>query len=248
MTSKAVLWMKYLSIAFNLLTTLPVRAPADWRAGDSGRAAGWYPFVGLVLGILVAAAYTLLGLYFSPFVTAALALTLWVILTGGLHLDGLADCCDGLFHASDSQKRLEIMKDSRMGAFGGIGLTLALILKVSALASLPTERAVPVILLAATLGRWFIILAGFQPLARPGGMGADFSSGLRKSALVWGGLIPLALAIFLGVQGILALGLTSLGVFFILRFARARIGGITGDVFGLVVEVAEIITLVTLTA
>jgi adenosylcobinamide-GDP ribazoletransferase len=165
-----------------------------------------------------------------------------------LHLDGLADCCDGLLHASNPERRLEIMKDSRMGAFGGIGLTLALILKVSALASLPTEKAVPVILLAASLGRWFIILAGFQPLARPGGMGAGFSSGLRKSALFWGGLIPLALTIFLGVPGILALGLSYLGVFFILRFSRVRIGGITGDVFGLVVEAAEIITLVTLSA
>jgi len=240
--------MKYLSIAFNLLTTLPVRAPADWQPGDSGRAAGWYPFVGLALGALVAAVYVFAGLLFPPLVAAMLALAAWVILTGGLHLDGLADCCDGLFHTSDPVRRLEIMKDSRMGAFGGIGLILALMMKGSALASLPTEQAVPVILLAATLGRWFIILAGFQPLARTGGMGADFSSGLKKSSLFWGGLIPLALAIYLGVQGILVLGITSLGVFFILRFARARIGGITGDVFGLIVEAAEIITLVTLTA
>lgn len=240
--------MKYLSIAFNLLTTLPVRAPADWQPGDSGRAAGWYPFVGLVLGALVALAFTLLGLRFTPLLTGALALTLWVMLTGGLHLDGLADCCDGLFHASSPERRLEIMKDSRMGAFGGMGLALALILKASALASLPTERAVPVILLSASLARWFLIFAGFQPLARAGGMGADFASGLRKSALLLGGVIPLSLAIALGVQGIIALGLTLLAVFLVLRFARARIGGITGDVFGLVVEAAEIITLVTLTA
>ncbi len=240
--------MKYLSIAFNLLTTLPVRAPADWQTGDSGRAAGWYPFVGLVLGVLVAVVYVLSGLYFPQIITAMLALAAWVLLTGGLHLDGLADCCDGLFHASDRARRLEIMKDSRMGAFGGIGLILALMMKVAALASLPTVKAVPVILLAATLGRWFIILAGFQPLARPGGMGADFSAGLRKSALIWGGIIPLGLAIFIGGQGILALGITALGVFLILRFALARIGGITGDVFGLIVEAAEIITLVTLTA
>ena len=84
--------MKYLSIAFNLLTTLPVRAPADWQPGDSGRAAGWYPFVGLVIGGLAASAYSMLSLYFSPLLTAALTLTLWVILTGGLNLDGLADC------------------------------------------------------------------------------------------------------------------------------------------------------------
>jgi adenosylcobinamide-GDP ribazoletransferase len=241
--------MKYLSIAFNLLTTLPVRAPTDWNPGDSGRAAGWYPFVGLVLGALVAVSYTLLGSYFSPLLTAALALTLWVILTGGLHLDGLADCCDGLLHASHPERRLEIMKDSRMGAFGGIGLILALLLKAAAIASLSTERAVPVILLAASLGRWFAILAGFQPPARPGGKVPAAPAGMgADSALIWGGLIPLVLTIYLGMQGIIALGLTLLGIFLLLRFARARIGGVTGDVFGMVVEVAEIITLVTLSA
>jgi adenosylcobinamide-GDP ribazoletransferase len=239
--------MKYLSIAFHLLTTLPVRAPNEWKPGDSGRAAGWYPFVGLIIGALVAAAYLVLGLRFSSLVTAALSLTLWVILTGGLHLDGLADCCDGLLHASNPERRLEIMKDSRMGAFGGIGLFLALILKVSALTSLPTDEAVPVILFAASLARWFIILAGFQPLARPGGMGADFASGLKKSGLVWGGLIPLAMAFYLGMQGIIAIGITSLSILLVLRFARARIGGVTGDVFGLVVEAAEILTLIVLT-
>lgn len=239
--------MKYLSIAFNLLTTLPVRAPMDWKPGDSGRAAGWYPFVGLVLGALVSTAYVLSGLFFPLLVSAILTLIVWVMLTGGLHLDGLTDCCDGLFHPSDPQRRLEIMKDSRMGAFGGIGLILTLMLKAAALASLPNGRAVPAILLAASLGRWFVLLAGLQPLARPGGMGADFASGLRKSALGWGALIPLGLAIVLGMKGILALGLTFLGVFLILRIARARIGGITGDVFGLVVEAAEMIALVTLT-
>jgi adenosylcobinamide-GDP ribazoletransferase len=240
--------MKYLSIAFNLLTTLPIPAPKDWQPGDSGRAAGWYPFVGFVIGVFVLFAYDYFDKYFSWLLTPALSLTLWVILTGGLHLDGLADCCDGLLHASNAERRLEIMKDSRMGAFGGIGLILALLIKVSALASLPAARVFPAILLSASLARWCIILAGFQPLARAGGMGADFQSGLRKSALIWGGIIPLALVIMLELPGVLALGFTLLGTFLLLRFARARIGGVTGDVFGLVVEVSEIITLVVLTA
>jgi len=240
--------MKYLTIAFHLLTTLPVRAPRNWGSGDSGRAASWYPFVGLVLGGLVAGVYFLSGSFFSPLVTGALSLTAWVALTGGLHLDGLADCCDGLLHASSPERRLEIMKDSRLGAFGGIGLMLVLILKVSALASLPSDRAIPVILLAASLGRWSILPAGFQPLASPGGMGADFASGLQRSSLVWGVLIPLGLAIYLGLQGIIALGLALLALFLLLRFVRARIGGVTGDVFGLVVEVTETLTLIVLSA
>jgi adenosylcobinamide-GDP ribazoletransferase len=240
--------MKYISIAFNLLTTLPVRAPAVWLPGDSGRAAGWYPFVGLTIGAFVASGFVTLDIYFSPLVTGAITLTLWVIITGGLHLDGLADCCDGLLHASSPERRLEIMKDSHMGAFGGIGLILTLLLKGSALASLSPGKAVPVILLAASLGRWFIILAGFEPLARPGGMGADFASGVRRSSLIWGGIIPLSLAIYLGVSGLIAGVIAFLTVFFLLRFVRNRIGGVTGDIFGLIVETIETITLITLTA
>ncbi|HEX5810138.1 MAG TPA: adenosylcobinamide-GDP ribazoletransferase, partial [Anaerolineales bacterium] len=104
------------------------------------------------------------------------------------------------------------------------------------------------ILLAASLGRWFIILAGFQPLARPGGMGADYASGLSRSALVWGGLIPLGWILFLGISGLVSFGITFLAVLLLLRFTRARIGGVTGDVFGLIVEVSEILVLVTLSA
>jgi adenosylcobinamide-GDP ribazoletransferase len=240
--------MKFLRVAFTLLTTIPVPAPAEWQPGDSGRAAGWYPLVGLVIGLLVAATHALAGTIFPPLVTAALALFAWVALTGGLHLDGLSDCCDGLLHASNPEKRLQIMKDSHIGAFGAIGLGLALLLKFVALASLAPERAAPAILLAASLGRWAILPAGFQPLARPGGLGADFASGLAKSSLITGAILPLALAALLGLNGLLALVIPLIGVFGLLRFARARIGGVTGDVFGLLVETTEILTLLTLTA
>lgn len=240
--------MKYPRIAFNLLTTLPIRAPADWEPGDSGRAAGWYPFIGLIIGLLVAAAHALADLAWSPAVSAALTLAVWVALTGGLHLDGLCDCCDGLFYPGEPAKRLQIMQDARLGAFGGIGLGLALLLKFAALASLPSARAALAILLAASLGRWVILPAGFQPLAKPDGMGADFAAGLSKSALAWGALIPLGLTALLGLQGLLATVLALLAAFGLLRFARARIGGVTGDVFGLLVEAVELVVLLALTA
>ena len=131
--------MKYLYIAFNLLTTLPIRAPNDWNAGDSGRASVWFPLVGMVIGILVAAAHAIFGLWLPSLMTSALTVTVWAILTGGLHLDGLADCCDGLFHPSNAERRLEIMKDSRLGTFDGVGLVLVIVLKISAIVSLPTS-------------------------------------------------------------------------------------------------------------
>src|SRR5512138_1019611 len=181
--------MRILRIAFGWMTTLPFRLPEDWSAGDSGRAAVWYPFVGLVIGALTWLAWRGAALLFPQFVTGSITLVVWVALTGGLHLDGLADCCDGLFASVPSERRLEIMKDPHVGAFGTIGLVLILLLKAAALASL-TSGAAFAILLAASLARWCILLAGLFPLARTSGMGADFVSGFRRSFLLWGAIVP----------------------------------------------------------
>ncbi len=233
-----------LRLAFSLLTTLPFPAPACWKPGDSGRAAGWFSLVGLVIGLLVAGIHWLAGLVFPPLITGAIALTAWVALTGGLHLDGMADCADGLLYPGSPEKRLEIMRDPRLGAFGGIGLGLALLLKFSALASL-TPAALPALPLAASLARWCILPAGLLPLAKPGGMGADFAAGLRKISLLWGAFLPLGLTLLLGWSGLLAAALGLLAAFGVLALAKKRIGGVTGDVFGLVVESVEVVTLIT---
>jgi adenosylcobinamide-GDP ribazoletransferase len=231
--------MNHLRIAFALLTILPLPAPANWSPGDSGRAAGWFPLVGLVIGGLTATVFYSAGLIFPPLVAGGLALLAWGLLTGGLHLDGLADCCDGLLYAGAPEKRLEIMRDPRLGAFGGLGLGLALLLKLAALASLPYD-ALPGLLLAASLARWCILPAALLPLARPGGMGADFAAGLRRPALAWGALIPLALAISLGGRGLLSAAVGLLTAAAVLCLAKKRLGGVTGDVFGLLVESVEI--------
>lgn len=234
--------MRSLRIAFGLMTTLPFRLPDDWSAGDSGRASVWYPFVGLVIGALTWLAWKGALLLFSPLVAGVIALIAWVVLTGGLHLDGLADCCDGLLASVSTERRLEIMKDPRVGAFGVIGLILVLLLKAAALVSLTPISSFG-ILLAASLARWCILPAGLLPLARPSGMGADFASGFRRSFLVWGAFVPLAVVILLGTRGVLSL-LVGIGAAALISwFARSRIGGVTGDVFGMIVEVVEMIVL-----
>jgi len=232
--------MKYLLIAFDLLTTLPLPASKNWQAGDSGRSAVWYSLVGLCIGALVAGAFALLQIYFTHMISAALALAFWVLLTGGLHLDGLADCFDGMFHASDPEHRLQIMKDPHTGAFGVIGLILVLLIKFSALTSLSSTRAIGAILLSASFARWCVLLIWKQPPARPDGLGADFSSGLQIHAIVLGALIPLGLAVWLGGTGFVAIGLGLLVTFFILLVAKRNLGGITGDVLGMIVELVEV--------
>lgn len=238
--------MHNLRTAFGLLTTLPFGLPENWQPGDSGRAGVWYPLVGLVIGGLTWLAWRGLALISPPFVTGALSLLVWVILTGGLHLDGLADCCDGLLAATTPERRLEIMKDPRLGTFGGTGLLLALLLKFAALSSL-TVSASPGLFLAASLSRWCLLPAGFMPLARPGGMGADFASGLRRGAVFVGAVLPLGLVLVLGWQAVFAALAGLLAAASVLGLAKARINGVTGDVFGAVVEVAETAILLVFT-
>jgi adenosylcobinamide-GDP ribazoletransferase len=236
--------MRNLRIAFGLMTTLPFRLPDDWSAGDSGRAAVWYPLVGAVIGGLTWLTWKGSMSLFPPLIAGVLALMVWVGLTGGLHLDGLADCCDGLFASVTRERRLEIMKDPHVGAFGVIGLILVLLLKAAALVSLVSASGFA-ILLAASLGRWCILLGGLFPLARPSGMGADFASGFRRSFLAWSAIVPLGIAILLGWRGIVSV-LAGIGAAaLVLWFAKSRLGGVTGDVFGMLVEVVEVVVLLT---
>ena len=236
--------MRSLRIAFSLMTILPVKLPTDWLAGDSGRASVWYPLVGLVIGALTWLAWKSAMFIFPPLVAGIVTLLILVALTGGLHLDGLADCCDGLLASVSVERRLEIMKDPHIGAFGVIGLILILFLKAVTLTSLTTGTSFG-ILLATSLARWCILPAGMFPLARPSGMGADFAAGFQRSFIIWGAIIPLTIAIFLGVRGILS---TLIGIgtaALVLWLAKSRIGGVTGDVFGMIVEIVETTALLT---
>jgi adenosylcobinamide-GDP ribazoletransferase len=238
--------MRNLRTAFGLLTTLPLGMPEDWRPGDSGRAGIWFPLVGIVIGGLTWLVWHALNFYFPSLIVGVLTLLVWVILTGGLHLDGLADCCDALFASTTSERRLEIMKDPHLGTFGCVGLLLVLMLKAAALSSLATSSGFAIIL-AATISRWLILPAGLLPLARPRGMGADFASGLRRGAILITAILPLGLVFLLGTQGLLAVLATLLAASAVLGLAYTGSKGVTGDVFGMLVEVTETAVLLSFT-
>jgi len=239
--------MRSLRIAFGLMTTLPFRLPEDWQPGDAGRAAIWFPAIGLLIGGLAWGAWKLALQFFPAPVAGILTLAVWVALTGGLHLDGLADCCDGLLASAAPARRLEIMKDPRVGAFGMIGLLLVLLLKGAILGTLSPSAGMG-IFLAASLGRWCVLPAGLLPAANPEGMGADFARGLEHRTLVWAAILPLGLALILGTKGVVAVLAGLLAAAAILALAKARVGGITGDVFGCIVEVVEVVVLLVFVA
>lgn len=229
--------------ALSLLTIVP--APMSWLDAKRApaRAMAAYPIVGLVLGVALALVQVLLGAILPPLVSSALVLVTWAVLTGGLHLDGWADCCDALPVSVTRERRLEILKDPRLGSFGVIGLVLLLLVKFAAIASLP--RASLALILAPTLGRWAIVnVAAVFPLARPDGMAAHFRSGLSRRELMWGALTAILVCGFVGWMGLLAFVVAAVVALAFGRWATSRLGGVTGDVYGATCELVESVVLV----
>ena len=167
--------------AFGFLTRLPV---GPWPLqNDLNGISAWLPLVGIVVGGLVGGLTFLSSLLFSPLLCGVIGCACWVAVTGGLHLDGVADCGDGLPVEVTQERRLEIMKDSRLGTFGGTALFFNLAFKAAALAVLAASGSWPLLLtaciLAGLLARSQIFIAMRFPGARPGGMGEAFRQGTR---------------------------------------------------------------------
>ena len=133
--------MTGLLVAARYLTIVPLPGVVPGRADSLGRAAVWFPAIGLGIGAVLFGAERVTAVLFPSLLAALLTVTAWKLLTGGLHLDGLADCLDGLA-GHDAEHRLAIMRDSCIGAFGAIGLILFLLLEVVAVAELPSAPAV----------------------------------------------------------------------------------------------------------
>ena len=194
--------MSYLILAVRFLTIVPV--PGREAAGPEalGRAAWWFPAVGLALGACLVAADQLFAVVFPPLLGSILLVSLWKILTGGIHLDGLADVLDGL-SGRDADRRLAIMRDSHIGVFGAAGLVLFVLLTAGALDALPPGRHPAALLLAPAVGRLAPLLIGpLFPAAAPGqGTGASFLEGLSPWAApvsivgLWAGSIYVPTAV-----------------------------------------------------
>lgn len=232
--------------ALGFLTTLPL--PNSWRMvtpDQIGRSLSYFPLAGLVIGGILVGVDRALGFVFPPLLGSALVVVALVIFIGGLHLDGLADTCDALAVGKTPEERLKIMRDSRIGSFGATGLFSVLLLKFLALAQLSGWDRVCGLLLMPTLGKWAITFSAFAyPYVRPTGMGRAFKdkAGPQRFALATG-ITSVACLILMGLQGLMLMGgiwLITLGLG---NYARSRLGGFTGDVYGAVNEVGETFTL-----
>jgi len=225
--------------AFAFLAILPVRTVLT---NSPGRIFAYFPLVGLVIGALVSLAASIT--FLPRDVTAFVALATWVILTGGLHLDGFGDSCDGLLATTTPERRLEIMKDPRAGSYAVVGLALLLLGKWVAL-----REVTPLLLiLPPVMGRWVMVLAAYiYPYARTSGTGAYFREGLGRTQVVIATMFAVVIALPFGWPPALIVLVAPPVVLVAGRWAASRLGGgLTGDVYGAICELTELICLIAL--
>jgi adenosylcobinamide-GDP ribazoletransferase len=239
--------MTSLIVAFQFLTIFPAIIKRMFTAEEMGRAAGFFPLVGVVLGALLYGINYAARLIFPDSVSATLMLFAWIFLTRAFHLDGFMDTCDGLFGGWNPERRLEIMKDSRVGAFGVAGGVLILLTKYSALSS--STNIFAALILATTLGRWSLpLLIYFFPYARENGLGYEMKRNTRWVELLLATFIAGITAwLLLGWLGlVLMLGAGIIAIFFGLYVMRL-LPGLTGDIYGAATILVETVTLIFFT-
>lgn len=256
---------RHFLLALQFFTRIPVTGRlADWVGFSPAmlrRAAGHFPGVGWVVGLVAAAVYGLLllglpGSLFAPLVAAVLCTVATLLLTGAFHEDGLADLADGLGGSSDRERALEIMKDSRIGAFGAIALMLALLTKVSLLAMLgdstltgeDATRAVVVLWLAHVLSRGapLVLIAllphvGDTATSKSKPLADRLDAGARWTALAWCVSAAVLSLLFIDVADlVVGLAFTAAALVLMGRWLVRRLQGFTGDALGATQQVCEI--------
>lgn len=239
--------MKAFLLALQFLTCLPLSLKAAPGPADWGRSALTYPLVGLLIGLLLAGLQQLVS-HADPLLQAALLTATWALITGGLHLDGLADSADAWVGGhGDRERTLAIMKDPRSGPAAVSTLVLVLLLKFVALVVLVKAGAWPALLLAPVLGRSaIVVLLLSTPYVRPGGMGSAISAHLPRVVAVLVLLLVAAGAFFAGKAGALTLAVTVVAWLVLRWVMMRRLGGVTGDTLGAAVELTEVVVLVAL--
>ncbi|MBU0654160.1 MAG: adenosylcobinamide-GDP ribazoletransferase [Gammaproteobacteria bacterium] len=236
-----VLWRAFL-LALSFLTRIPVPNLGKPEAPDLARAALFYPLVGLLIGALLCLPVLLLP-HAPAMLLAAILTVLWAAITGGLHLDGVADSADAwLGGFGDVEKTHRILKDPLVGAAGVIALVGLQLLKFAALMVLLEKGAWWAVLLAPALGRALVLLLFLTtPYVRPGGLASAVTEYLPRESAWWVTLAMLAVAMLVSMQGLFV---ALIGFWLLRRMMLQRLQGCTGDTAGAVVESGEMLWLV----
>ena len=236
--------MNQLLLALQFITRIPVVKELDYEEDKIAASMAYYPLVGTLLGAGLVLINYLGQLYLPSLVTNALLLTGLVLLTGGLHLDGLMDTCDGIFSGRQKDKILEIMRDSRVGAFGVIAVVTLFLLKFSLLVESPSQYKNYMLLYMLTISRWAMVyVVCFYPYARKEGLGQAYQQLKLRHLLVATSWTLLVGWFWFGVQGVLILLISWIITIVVAQIIITKIDALTGDAYGAINELLEVAAL-----
>ena len=230
------------------MTIIPLPGPAHADLADAGKASAFFPVAGLVIGLLLSGGVRLMTFFWPSAAVAAAATALWIILTAGLHVDGLADLADGLGGGWDRESRLRIMKDSSIGTYGGLAIVILIMMKAVMIYTVSADLNFLCLLLIFTpvAGRCVQVMSiRIFPPAKKEGFGVVFKAGVGTADAA----AALIITIIAGsaLLGWYALALLAGAVIFALaagRWISRRLGGLNGDSYGAVCELTELFILI----
>jgi len=245
--------LKFLA-AFRFLTVIPLPVKREASAEEVGGSVAYFPLVGLVIGLILAALYWLLSQILPASIAGGLAIVALVLLNGALHLDGFIDTCDGLAGNKPAEDRWQAMRDSRVGAFGVVGGVLLLLVKYISLNSLPRDLIPASLVVMPVVSRWLMVFAIVAyPYARPTGLGTVFKQqatwekfGLATffTLLVIGGVMWWRGVPHFYVATLAVMAGAWLAAFGWTQHLNRKFAGLTGDSYGAVNEFAEVSALI----
>ncbi|PDW03083.1 adenosylcobinamide-GDP ribazoletransferase [Candidatus Viridilinea mediisalina] len=235
--------------ALRFMTTLPL----GWLPQNDDqtmlRALPWFPAVGLTIGLVLLPLGWLAGQLWGSLTSAALLVVAWALLSGGLHLDGLSDTFDGITSWRPRERKLEIMKDSHIGAMGVNAIIAVLLLKFALLAEAGALWW-QALLIAPLLGRWITLfsMAAF-PLASSSSLGRSFRDHLRpRTMIIASGFAAAGTIVIAGMAGLVTMLLVALVAGLLATWWTRELGGLTGDTYGALCEISEVVALASLVA
>ncbi len=240
--------IKRFLLALQFLTTIPVKFRTV-QEKEMQESAIYFPLVGLFLGlILVVTDYLLSFINFTLILVSVILIILLIILTGGLHLDGLADTFDAFLSRKNKEETLRIMQDSHIGTMGGLAIISIILLKIALLYSIGVLLRPLALVLMCILSRWSLVLAMFLfNYARQEGKAKVFIQGMNLKIFILATIIALVSALVIWkIKGLMIMIIVALVTYLTGKVISNKIGGITGDILGAMNEIAEVVILLSI--
>lgn len=236
-------------LALQFLTIIPFGAKSEAYKNNLPQVVVYFPLIGLLLGTILVGVNKLLSLIpLGQFPTNVVLITLLIILTGALHLDGLADTFDALLSRKNKFEMLKIMRDSHIGTMGALSLICIILLKLSFLSALGSQAKNVSLILMCLLSRYSLVLAMFSfPYIREEGKAKAFVAEMNMRTFSLATVISLfCVFVLLGLKGLITFIMVVLFAIFVGRFITKKIGGITGDILGAINELTEAFVLLNI--